>query len=252
MTFRPRHMSGVAAFCTVFITTLISLFVMGAGLCAAEEKQKKLDLDQVRRIIHSEFPTFDVTNKIIAFEPLQEECFIEFRVSGIISGFTGITRQMNGRLRTYHKDPSRWIGASISVDATHPTTGLKMRDKAMQKALEVDPFPEIVFALESFTIEEVDYEDLSVRAGILGALALHGVSRPVELQVEGVITGGYFITSGSFTIKMSDYSIRRPRSPLQLFLVRVSDEVHIRFRIVWKLIEQNLFWSPAELRRYKW
>lgn len=235
----------------MFITILVTLFVMASGLCAAEEGQKKLDLDQVRRILYTEFPSFDVTNKIIAFEPLQEESFIEFRVPGIISGFTGITRQMNGRLRTYHKDPSRWIGASVSVDATHPTTGIKMRDRAMQKAFEVDRFPEIVFALKSFSIEEIDYEDLSVRADIQGALALHGVSRPVDLQVAGVLTGGYFITSGSFTMMMSDYTIRRPRSPLQLFLVRISDEVHIRFRIVWRLIEQPLFWSPAELRRYK-
>jgi len=251
MTFRLHRISGVAASYAICITVLKFLVGVAASLRAAERSKNSLDLDRVQRIIRSEFPTFDVTNKIIAFEPFQEESFIEFKVSGLISGFIGITRQMTGHLRTYHKDPSRWIGASVSVDAAHPATGLKMRDRAMQKVLDVDRFPEIVFALQSFLIEEVDYEKLSGRAKALGALAIHGVSRPIELHVEGIIAGGYFITSGSFAIMMSDYSIRRPRSPLLLFLARTRDEVQIRFRIVWKLIEQPLFWSPAELRRYK-
>ena len=233
----------------------VSILIASVGaavlLCAAAGPPIELDLDAVRKIIRTEFPDFDTTSKIIAFEPTLEESFVEFTVDGPISNLTGLTRLPRGHMKTFHKDPSRWFGASVTVDAGNLSSGSKMGDKKLHRSLEVDRFPEITFTLESFVFEVIDYEGRKGRVRIGGSLDVHGRTLPLELPVEGAFVGGRLITSGAFSVSLSDLRIERPRSPAALFLARSGDEVEIRFRIVWRLVEESLFWTPAELQRYR-
>jgi hypothetical protein len=41
---------------------------------------------------------------------------------------------------------------------------------------------------------------------------LHGVTRPVEIEVEGVLKDGRLVVVGSTEIKFADYEIAQPRA----------------------------------------
>jgi polyisoprenoid-binding protein YceI len=88
------------------------------------------------------------------------------------------------------------------------------------KVLDAAQFPEIRFS--STQIERESEDGWIVR----GNLMLHGVSRPVELQVSGE-AGRY---GGAATIQQADFGIK----PISLFggTVKVKDAVRIEFDIV--------------------
>lgn len=120
----------------------------------------------------------------------------------------------------------------IDVDMTTIKSDDKFRDDELRtKGIQTDQFPTASFK----TIAPVDLHSLpsegdTVSFDTTGALALHGVTKTVNLTLSARRVGGIIAVSGSLPIVFSDYSIERP---ISLAVVSVDDhgtmEVHLLF-----------------------
>lgn len=92
------------------------------------------------------------------------------------------------------------------------------RDNFLRRqSLESDRLPDATFVLaEPIAVSVGTAEGASMRATARGDLTVHGVTKRVEIPVEGKITNGRLVVVGSLPVALADYSIDKPRVPLVL------------------------------------
>ena len=92
------------------------------------------------------------------------------------------------------------------------------RDNFLRRqSLESERLPDATFVLaEPIPVSVGTTEGASMRATARGDLTVHGVTKRVEIPVEGKITNGKLVVVGSLPIALADYSIDKPRVPLVL------------------------------------
>ena len=64
---------------------------------------------------------------------------------------------------------------------------------------------------------------------IQGSLTLHGVTRPVSIDVKGQMKNGQVIVVGSTTISFADYNIAQPRST---YVVSLDNHGILEFQLI--------------------
>jgi polyisoprenoid-binding protein YceI len=126
----------------------------------------------------------------------------------MIANVHGHFSKVNGAI---HFDPSHITHSSVEVtiSATSICTGIKKRDEHLRSAdfFDVEKYPEILFRSTSVEITG------SNRCKVNGDLIIHGITRPVILEVEyfGPVKSPYGATSIGFTamtkINREDYGI---------------------------------------------
>jgi polyisoprenoid-binding protein YceI len=115
--------------------------------------------------------------------------------------------------------------ARVAIDLASVDTGVAMRDRRMrERYLETDKYPKAIFLLRRILsparMEFVPGQPTTMR--VEGTLALHGVERPLTVDVvvtrlaHETISGQEFPVAAlrvhtSFPIRLRDYSIRTPR-----------------------------------------
>ena len=102
--------------------------------------------------------------------------------------------------------------ASFEVDMTTFESGESQRDRQFEgRIMEVEQFPTASFELtqpiDLGAVPEVG-EEISATAN--GELTLHGVTRPVAIDLVARLDGGTFAVDGSTTITFTDYGIDDP------------------------------------------
>ena len=129
----------------------------------------------------------------------------------------------------------RYDGRAISdVQVTADLTGLKsdqsLRDDTLKmQAIQSCQFPTATFALTSpITLDGSATGGGAVSKTVDGNLTLHGVTRPVSIDVKGKFQNGQAIIVGSTDINFSDYSIRQPQSFL---VVSLDDHGTMEFQL---------------------
>lgn len=92
------------------------------------------------------------------------------------------------------------------------------RDNFLRRqSLESDRLPDATVVLaEPISVSVGTTEGASMRATARGDLTVHGVTKRVEIPVEGKITNGKLVVVGSLPVALADYSIEKPRVPLVL------------------------------------
>ncbi|MCC6236778.1 MAG: YceI family protein [Dehalococcoidia bacterium] len=92
------------------------------------------------------------------------------------------------------------------------------RDNFLRRSsLETDRLPDATFVLaEPIPVSVQATEGASMRATARGDLTVHGVTKRVEIPVEGKITSGKLVVVGSLPVALADYNIEKPRVPLVL------------------------------------
>jgi polyisoprenoid-binding protein YceI len=101
---------------------------------------------------------------------------------------------------TLHFDPSDITSSSVEVtiDAASICTGIKKRDDHLRSPdfFDVDKYPEIIFKSSKVEITG------SNRCKVHGLLTIHGVTRPLILDVEhfGPVKSPFGATSKGFTV----------------------------------------------------
>lgn len=154
-------------------------------------------------------------------------CQVLFFVSHL--GFSKPMGRFPGVSGTFRFDPDDWSQAR--VDATIDVASLYLGDEAWQKKMLSDDFFDVArHPTMRFTSERV--EPLAKdRARVTGQLALHGVTRPVTLDVRLNRIGTH-----SFSLKYAagfsaTTKIRRSEFGMRRLLPAVGDEIEIRLEI---------------------
>jgi hypothetical protein len=114
-----------------------------------------------------------------------------------------------------------------------PVHNLKGEQEAMDddayKALKADQYHEIVFRLNSATIEQREGHNYNVSAH--GNLTVAGVTRQVVLKMAGIVAkDGSISFAGSEVVRMSDYNVERPS--LLFGMIKAGDEMTLAYNLV--------------------
>jgi polyisoprenoid-binding protein YceI len=142
--------------------------------------------------------------------------FAGYRVNENLAGVgaataVGRTNALDGTLSF---DGKSITSATINADLTQLKSDKAQRDNALrQQALETSKFPSATFALSSpISIDKVPVDGQTVTQTVAGKLTLHGVTRDVQLQVQGTLASDQLVVVGSTPILFSDYGMNSPHA----------------------------------------
>jgi polyisoprenoid-binding protein YceI len=145
---------------------------------------------------------------------------------------TGTFHLVAGEIDGDPENPVATGHVKLVIDATSYNSGDDRRDRAViHSALETARYQTITFESKTFDDPEIEVPGVSGGATVVGNLTMHGTTR--VMRVPGVrismTTDGEFSAGGEFTFKYTDFGIKAPRL---LYLLPVSSEVTLAFRIV--------------------
>jgi polyisoprenoid-binding protein YceI len=142
--------------------------------------------------------------------------FVGYRVDENLVGIgateaVGRTNAMDGTL-TYNGKAI--TAATVNADLSQLKSDKTQRDRALRdQALETGKFPQASFVLTSpITIDKLPVDGQTVNQTVSGKLTLHGVTKDVQLQVQGVLADDQLVVVGSTEILFADYGMSPPRA----------------------------------------
>ena len=101
---------------------------------------------------------------------------------------------------------------SVSVDMTTLQSDRSQRDNAMgSRGLQTSSFPSATFVLTApIELGSAPADGEAINATATGDLTLHGVTRPISLDLEGSLVEGTMVVVGSTVVTLADYDIEKP------------------------------------------
>lgn len=123
----------------------------------------------------------------------------------------GRTKKLTGTL-TF--DGAAITSVQVSADLTGLQSDQPQRDGALRtQALETARYPTATFTLtQPIQLASIPAEGAPLRTTANGDLTLHGVTQPVQIDLEGQRTNGFLAVAGSLDINFADFGIAPPRS----------------------------------------
>ncbi len=148
-----------------------------------------------------------------------EQTFVGYRVEEVLANIGDITAvgRSGAVTGTLVAEGTTVTAVDIVADLTQLRSDRSGRDRQMEtQALETNTFPEASFTLTSpIEIPAVPTDPTQVvEIAAVGELTLHGVTRPIELSLQGTVSGASLVVVGSTEILMPDYDIDPPRAPV--------------------------------------
>ncbi|MGE0057872.1 MAG: YceI family protein [Dehalococcoidia bacterium] len=141
--------------------------------------------------------------------------FAGYRVQEELAGIgsttaVGRTTAVTGSLQY---DGSQVTSVEVTADMTKLASDRSMRDGQLRnQGIEYAKYPTSTFKLTSpIAISSVPAAGQSVKQTIKGDLTLHGVTKAITMDVEGVLKDGRLVVVGSTVIQFSDYNISKPQ-----------------------------------------
>ena len=120
--------------------------------------------------------------------------------------------------------------AAFTVQMSTITTDRAMRDGRVQSALETDKFPQATFKLsQPLDLGSDAASGASVSATAVGDLTVHGVTKSVKFPLQAKLVSGTVVVVGSVDVKLSDYGVQKPSSPLVL---SIADDATIELQVL--------------------
>jgi polyisoprenoid-binding protein YceI len=121
----------------------------------------------------------------------------------------------------------------IEADLTQLTSDETRRDNAIrQRGLESERYPTATLELtEPIQLTSTPVEGQEVRGQGTGRLTVHGVTREVDLDLQGRWSGETIQVVGQLPVKMTDYQIEPPRfGPV----VSIEDSLNVDFNLMFE------------------
>ncbi len=142
--------------------------------------------------------------------------FVGYRVNETLGGIgattaVGRTQSVDGTL-SYDGDTINSV--DIKADLSTLASDKPQRDGQLKRqALETNTYPTATFALTSpISIDKVPADGQTLTKTVKGNLTLHGVTKPIEMDIQGVIQGSQLVMVGSMDIQFADFNIEKPKS----------------------------------------
>ena len=158
-----------------------------------------------------------------------EDSFAGYRVNEVLRNqditVTGRTEDVTGELTV---EGLSLTAATITVDVAGIATDEGARDAYFRgTAMQADKFPTATFRLTEPVLIEAPLAGVAQTVSAAGELTLHGVTRPVTVDLQAALTdtGGQVV--GSIPITFSDYGVEAP----DLGFVSVEDAGAVEFSL---------------------
>ena len=121
----------------------------------------------------------------------------------------------------------------IEVDLTALTSDDSRRDGALRRqALETNTYPSTTFTLtEPIPIDAAPAEGEMLSVTATGDLTLHGVTREVQIPMEGQLVGDRVAVVGSLEIVFADYDMDTPSA---FIVLAIDDHGIMEFQLVFE------------------
>ena len=154
-----------------------------------------------------------------------------FRVAEVLDNIgdteaVGRTPNVTGSLIL---DEDTLSAVTIEVDLTSIRSDRERRDPAIQRTLETDQFPRATFELtDPIELPSAPVEGVTYDVTANGDLTVHGVTKPVEVDLQARLVGDTIVVVGSAPFTFSDYDMTAPRAPIVL---SVADGGSIEFQL---------------------
>jgi len=157
------------------------------------------------------------------------DSFAGYRVHEVLRGndvtVTGRTAQVTGDLTV---DTLTLTAATITVDVAGIATDESARDAYFRDtAMEAGQFPTATFTLTAPVTLQAPEAGVAQTVSATGDLTMHGVTRPVTLDLQAALTdtGGQVV--GTVPVTFSDYGVQAPN----LGFVSVDDTGSVEFSL---------------------
>ncbi|MGI9529715.1 MAG: YceI family protein [Acidimicrobiia bacterium] len=175
--------------------------------------------------------TIDTTIGEFSFEEATAS-FVGFRIDEVLGSIgetqaVGRTPDVAGTLTV---DGTLITDGIIEADLTTIVTNASRRDNAVQRALNTSEFPIATFELvEPIDLGAVPQDGESFAVTGVGALTINGITQPVEVPLEGQVSGDLVIVVGSVDITFADWDVAVPESPA---VVSVEDHGPLELQLI--------------------
>lgn len=158
--------------------------------------------------------------------------FVGFRIEEVL-GSIGATQAV-GRTPavagTLTLDGTIISDVTVEADLSEIVTNASRRDNAVQDALNTSSFPTATFELtEPIDLGSVPEDGEPFAVNAVGALTINGVTQPVEIPLEGQVSGELVVVVGSVDITFADWDVAVPTSPA---VVSVEDHGPIELQLI--------------------
>jgi polyisoprenoid-binding protein YceI len=159
--------------------------------------------------------------------------FVGYRVGEELAGIgvteaVGRTMSVTGSLEL---EGSTVTAVEVEADLTGLRSDDDRRDGAMRRqALETGTFPTATFSLaEPIELGSIPGEGDQITVTAVGDLTLHGVTRSIEIPLEGQLVEGSIVVVGAVDLVYGDFDISLPSAPI---LVGVDDHGLLELQLV--------------------
>jgi polyisoprenoid-binding protein YceI len=134
---------------------------------------------------------------------------------------------------TLQYDGKQITSVEVVADLSKLVSDKPMRDGQLRnQGIEYSKFPTATFKLTSpITVSEVPAAGQTVKQTVQGDLTLHGVTKSISMDVEGVIQDNKLVVVGSTIIKFADYSIGKPQGASVL---SIADEGTMELQLIFQ------------------
>lgn len=146
--------------------------------------------------------------------------FVGYRVQEQLAGIgantaVGRTPNLSGTLTL---SGTRVTAVEVTANLFTLQSDDDRRDSQLrQQALETRLFPDATFKLtEPIQLGSLPADGATISATAKGELTLHGVTRPISIDLKATRQGGMITITGSMNIVFADYNIQKPTSFLVL------------------------------------
>jgi polyisoprenoid-binding protein YceI len=157
--------------------------------------------------------------------------YVGFRVAEELSGIgsteaVGRTPEVSGAISIAGDTVT---AVTIEADMAALTTDNSRRDGRVHDALDTADFPTAGFVLtEPIDLGRDPGSGEPVAATAIGDLTVHGVTNPVEVDLEAQLVGDTIVVVGSLDIVFADYGVTVPTAPIVL---SAEDEGVVEFQL---------------------
>jgi polyisoprenoid-binding protein YceI len=156
-------------------------------------------------------------------------CFISVDVDFAPGAFSGLGREVSGEFQANPWNLGDGVSGQLTVRVASLSTGVDGRDKEMLKALAVERYPTMAFAIQAVS---ASFPSISEHSDVLltvqGRLTIAGVDRVKRFSGRVRWKDHRLWVRGETRFKMTDFGIKPPK----YLLLSVKDEVGVGFDLL--------------------
>ena len=160
--------------------------------------------------------------------------WVGFRVGEVLDNIgeteaVGRTPQVSGSLEL---DGLTLAEAVIEADLTAIRSDQSRRDPAIQRALDTGSHPTATFtSTGAVELPAIPTEGEPIAVTVPGELTVHGVTVPVEAEMQAQVVGDVVVVVGELPVDFTAFGITMPRAPV---VVSVEDEGSLEWQLFFR------------------